>query len=121
VQEEIMELGLVAVLLIGLMGVGALFQLAAWDLLFAIGSALIVLGLLIGVPAGVAYHVRLYRALEPRGALGRLWWLHPTAEHHSLTDGERPGVMRWFILGAAGFLLAVTGCAVLAVSAWRSG
>ena len=37
-----------------------------------------------------------------------------------LKDGQRGAVMRWFKIGAIGFLMAMTGCLMVAVGAWRS-
>jgi hypothetical protein len=73
--------------------------------------------MLIGVPAGAMYHLWLWRAVRPSG---HRWWLHPTGLHGQLSDSDRPAVMRWFKVGAAGFLLALVGCAMVAVGALRS-
>lgn len=111
------ELGVVGLLLAGLVAVPTLFAVVPWEITFGVGAGLIGLGMLIGVPAGAMYHLWLWRAVKPAG---RGWLLHPTGLHGQLSDGDRPAVMRWFKLGAAGFLLAIVGCAMVAVGALRS-
>jgi hypothetical protein len=118
--SDVIEIGLVLALLAGTVGVAALLSAPEWDLLFGGGLSLVVLGMLIGVPAGLYYHVLLYRTLAPRGALGRAWWLHPTGLHARLGAADRPRVMRWFGVGAVGFVLAIGGCVLVFVGALRS-
>jgi hypothetical protein len=68
------------------------------------------------VSAGVVcvwYHVRLYAALQPRGALPARWWLRPVALHDQLEADERQVVLRWFYAGGAGFFLTAAGCALV--------
>jgi hypothetical protein len=113
------ELRLVVVLVVALIGVPTLLAVASWDIVFVIGLALVLVGMGVGVPAGVVYHAKLWRALAPRGALGRTWWLRPTAFHGALEAGERPGVMRWFYIGAVSWVLAVAGCVIAALGAVR--
>jgi hypothetical protein len=86
---------------------------------FGIGVALVAFGLLVGLPASALYHVRLRRALGPQP--GSLWWLHPTRHHTELSKGARQRVLRWFGVGVAGFALALIGCALVAIGAFRSG
>jgi hypothetical protein len=104
-----------------LVGAAALVSLTPWTWLFGAGLVFMPLGLLIGVPAGLWYHVRLYRSLSPRGELGRGWWLHPTGLHGRLTDEERRAMRGPFFFGAAGFVVSILGCILFAVGAWRSG
>lgn len=111
------ELGVVALLLGGLIAVPALFAVVPWDVTFGLGVSLIALGMAIGVPAGALYHVQLFRAVRPTS---RRWWLHPTGLHDRLPDGMRGPVLRWFRIGAVGFVLAIVGCAMVAVGALRS-
>jgi hypothetical protein len=112
-----LELGVVALLVSGLVAVPALFAAVPWDVTFGIGVSLVALGMAIGVPAGAMYHVQLFRAVRPTEAR---WWLHPTGLHGQVPEGMRRGVMRWFRVGAIGFGLAMLGCAMVAVGAWRS-
>lgn len=111
------EVRLVALLTAALVVVPALFSIVPWDVTFGGGVALVALGMAIGVPAGALYHVQLWRALRP----ARLWWLHPTALHARLDGAARRRVLGWFKLGAAGFVLAILGCALVAIGAFRSG
>ena len=104
-----------------LAGSAAVLALTPWNLLVIAGAALIAGGLVVGVPTGLWYHVKLYRALAPRGELPRGWWLRPNAFHGALRPGERRGVMVWFVLGAVGFLLIMLGCALMLAGALRSG
>jgi hypothetical protein len=110
------ELGIVAVLLGGLLALPAVVTWLPWEATFGIGLTLVSLGMIVGVPAGALYHVRLYRLIRPTGA----WWLHPTALHTKLGEAERPRVMSAFKIGAAGFVIAIVGCALIAVGAVRS-
>ena len=111
------ELGVVALLVAGLVAVPALFAAVPWDVTFGLGISLVALGMAIGVPAGAMYHVQLFRAVRPTRSR---WWLNPTRLHDRVPDGMRGGVMRWFRVGAVGFVLAIVGCAMVAVGALRS-
>jgi hypothetical protein len=113
----VIELGVVALVVAGLVAVPALVAVVPWDVTFGCGVSLVVLGMAVGVPAGALYHLQLYRALRPSTAR---WWLHPTGLHAQLRDGQRRAVMRWFRIGAIGFLLAITGCVLVAIGALRS-
>jgi hypothetical protein len=79
------------------------------------GLVVAVLGLLAGAPAGVGYHLALRRLLARRMVLPRRWWIRPTVLHDRLTADERLRVIPWFRLGAAAFVLAVGGCAAIAL------
>jgi len=72
-----MVLGLLA----ALVGGAALLSYTPWDWLFGGGIMLSILGLLLGVPTGLSYHLRLYKALKPRGALPSRWWIRPDRLH----------------------------------------
>ncbi len=111
------ELGVVALLLGGLVAVPALFAAVPWEVTFGLGVSLVALGMAIGVPAGALYHLQLFRAVRPTDAR---WWLHPTGLHDRLPDGARGPVLRWFRIGAVGFVVAIVGCAMVAVGALRS-
>jgi hypothetical protein len=115
-DRRVAEVGIAAALLAALVALPALVTWLPWEMTFGIGIALVAAGMAIGVPAGALYHVRLYRLVKPRGA----WWLRPTALHPQLPDGARPRVMSAFKLGAFGFVLAIAGCALVALGAVRS-
>lgn len=82
-------------------------------LLYASGAGAIALGLAVGVPAGVVYHVKLHRALSALGGVEKGWWWRPTGYHDRLTAEARRPMMPWFRVGAAGFLMAVAGCVLV--------
>ena len=85
----------------------------AVQLLFVCGAGAVALGLAAGIPSGIAYHLALRRALAVQGTVPRRWWWHPTRLHGSLpAAGLRP-VLPWFRAGAAGFVLALGGCALV--------
>jgi hypothetical protein len=113
----VIELGVVALLVAGLVAVPALFAAVPWDVTFGLGVSLVALGMAIGVPAGAMYHLQLFRAVRPTRPR---WWLNPTGLHDRIADGMRGSVMRWFRIGAVGFVLAIVGCAMVAVGALRS-
>ena len=83
------------------------------------GAALVVLGLGVGVPAGIAYHVQLRRLLSKKGALDRYWWVNPTGRHKHLDEAEVKSFARPFYVGAAGWAVAVFGSLVAAVGLFR--
>ena len=85
----------------------------AVQLLFVGGAGAVALGLAAGIPAGIAYHVALHRALSAAGSVPRRWWWHPTRLHRSLPAARLRRVMPWFRAGAAGFALALAGCALV--------
>jgi hypothetical protein len=114
------ELGMVLALLGSLVGGAALLSRAPWDWLIGGGTLVTGLGLLLGVPTGVWYHVRLYRALRARGVVASLWWLSPGKHHGFLSKEELRPVMRPFYAGAVGFVLAVLGCVLFGYGALRA-
>ena len=114
--ELLLALGLTLLLVLS----AAALAWLPWWVVFGAGLVLAAIGLVAGVPAGLAYHVRLHQALAPRGALPARWWLRPTAFHGALVDGERRAVLRWFRAGAVGFALALGGLLLVAAGAVRS-
>ncbi len=88
-------------------------------MLLVTGFWLVVAGLVFGVPTGAVYHVALHRALRRADDLPPRWWWNPTAHHHRLPPGDRFRVLAWCGAGALGFLIAVLGCVVGAVGAFR--
>ena len=108
------EVALAVAIMLALLGLGALAQLP-FELGLQWGLRLTALGLALGVPTGLVYHVQLARALGRRGVLPAGWYWHPLALHPLLRPAERPGVLLWCALGAAGFAVTALGLAVLGV------
>jgi hypothetical protein len=112
-----LELGLVLALLALLCGAGFLLPLLPWLALIQLGAVAIAFGLALGVPTGVVYHVKLARLLAARAELPPRWWLAPTRLHARLRAGERRGVLAWFYLGGAGFVITLAGCGLVVAGA----
>jgi hypothetical protein len=113
---------LAPVLLLALLAIAASYvplSWIAWTSLCLVGF-----GSMFGLPCGVWYHVVLRRELLRKGPLPRGWVWRPTHHHERLDDAGRARVRLWFGLGAAGFMLIVTGAllGVLALALWfRAG
>lgn len=107
-------------LLVGLVGTAAVLSHVPWDWLLGGGGMLVVLGLLLGTPTGIWYHVRLYRAMRAHGPLPATWWLRPDRLHQALSDEERSWVKAPFYAGAVGFVMAVLGCVLVAYGSLRA-
>ena len=95
--------------------------LAPWPLLVQAGALLAVLGLGVGLPTGVAYHLQLRRELERCGHLVARWWLHPTAHHRHLDDQGQRAIRKMFRLGGGGCGVVFLGCLVVVIGVLRSG
>ena len=93
-------------------------QFLDWTFLVWGGVACIAIGLVLGVPTGVVYHLQLWRALHPRGALPARWVLNPTAHHRQLRPDERWRVLSWFYAAAAAWSVSVLGCVLVAIAAF---
>lgn len=114
--EALVAGGLVA--LLG--GIWVAWVLVPVDALLLAGAQLVIAGLLFGVPTGAWYHVALRRSLLRAGALPPRWWLHPTRLHDRIPPVDRARVLGWCYAGAAGFLVTVLGCGVVALAAART-
>lgn len=112
--EAIVAFGLFAALgvLAGLLSIAP-----ASLLIFGFWTA--VAGLAFGVPTGAIYHVALRRALLGAQRLPARWWLHPTSLHDEIPAVFRSGVLAWCYAGAAGFLVTIAGCGLVAIAAFR--
>ena len=82
-----------------------------------LAAVLIAASFVIGLCAGVGYHIALYRALAPSPP--RLWWWSPTHMHERLTHAQRRRVIPWFVVGASGFCGAMLGAAAFLSAALR--
>ena len=108
-MAKMLETGLV---LAGLL-VGALIWTLAVSVtagaLAILGLAILCLGLAIGVPTGLWYHVVLYRIVSPRISVPRRWWLSPSSLHSHLTAADWRRITPWYRIGGVGFALCVLG------------
>ena len=111
------ELGLVVALVVLLVAGGLLAPLLSWTAVLQLGVLGVVLGLALGIPTSLVYHVKLARVLAARGELPPRWWLSPTRLHSRLRGDERRAVLRWFFAGGAGFVITLAGCAAAFVGA----
>jgi hypothetical protein len=114
--EALVVLGVVGLLVtLGLMAV-----LLPIETLVLAGAACIVIGFLLGVPAGTYYHVKLYRCLAARGGVPQDFFWHPTRYHEALPRAESRKFMPWFIAGAVGFILILLGCSIVMLGVLRA-
>lgn len=74
-----------------------------------LGAALVGLGSVVGIPAGLVYHARLYQALRAESLDTAGMWLRPYELHKKLSEERQDPVLLWFAIGALGFVLTVTG------------
>jgi hypothetical protein len=74
-----------------------------------LGAVIGALGALIGVPAGVVYHLRLWRALEAEQLGTEGFWLRPHHLHDRLSDERLRPIERWFAVGVVGFVATLVG------------
>ena len=107
----------VLIALLGLIALGAAQVLLSVSALLTIGLICIAVGGLLGMPAGLYYHVVLYRHLQQLGGAPRGWYWHPTRYHRQLNREQLAEVRLWFVLGGAGFGLMMLGCLVTGLSA----
>lgn len=108
-----MEFLLVLAILAAVIGSSLLIPMVTASGILVAGVTTVAVGMLIGVPTGAWYHVKLHAALADRGELEPGWWLRPTAFHARLRAHERARVMPWFYAGGAGFGLTILGCGVM--------
>jgi hypothetical protein len=113
--EALVVLGVVALLVL----MGSLVVFASLEGLVIAGAACMGLGLVLGVPAGLLYHVALYRCLAKRGAVSRSFVWHPTRYHAALQPDELRRVMPSFITGALSFGLIVIGSLIFLLGVLR--
>lgn len=85
---------------------------AGWAAIGA-GALLTAIGLAVGVPAGIAYHVRLAQALGPERP--PRWWWDPTSLHGRLPASRRAAVLRTFWIGAIACGACFVGCGLVVV------
>jgi hypothetical protein len=98
-----------------LVGVVAVWLMSSLDasvtptVIAALGVGALLVGLAMGVPTGLWYHVILYRFVSAKITLPRWWWLSPAALHRHLSAEEARRVYPWNRAGAVGFVLCLAG------------
>jgi hypothetical protein len=106
VVEAVFVFGLVALLAFA----GLVLPLVPPTWVLGASFGLVGIGMLLGVPTGFWYHVKLRAALARHGAPPERWWVRPVSLHGQVDPLDRPGVMRWFVAGGVGFVITVLGC-----------
>lgn len=111
----------IAIVLVGVLAFGLAGVLTP-GLLATAGLGILALGLAIGVPTGVWYHVVLYRIVSARASVARRWWLSPARLHPHLTAADWRRITPWYRAGGVGFALCLAGglLAIAAALLWRS-
>lgn len=103
----------------GIVGMLALVMLlpkfiSGWVLLKA-SLVMVVVGLAVGIPAGIQYHLVLVKHWP--GARPKRWWIDPSSLHVRLLDSGRRAIKPWWVLGGLGWWVAMAGCLVAFVGA----
>ncbi len=96
-----------SLLAVGIMGLAAIALTP--QIMLELGLGCLLGGLLLGIPAGLWYHVQLYRGLARCPPVPRRWWMHPTDLHAALGQEDLGRITPWFRLGGIGFLLSIGG------------
>lgn len=99
-------------LLVFLVGSLAAFAWVPWLVLLQIALACSLLGLAVGVPGALVYHVRLRVCLLEANALTAGWWVHPFGHHRALDAEQLDWVLPPMWVGAAGGAVAFLGCLI---------
>ncbi len=110
-----LEIALVVIALSTVGIVGLLASTFSYGVVTVIGFTTLIVGLVLGVPTGLWYHVVLYRFVASRVSVPSRWWLSPSNLHRHLTDDEERHIRPWYRIGGVGFVLCVAG-GVLAIS-----
>ena len=103
------ELGIALAPLLLLVGFALLVILVPLAVIAGAALTLMGIGLAVGVPSGLYYHVLLRRALKRRGPLPRGWYWNPQQHHEDIDPESVRTLMPWFLAGALGFGLIVLG------------
>lgn len=83
------------------------------------GGATIVVGMVLGLPAAVGYHVAMHKGLAASRVAARRWWWSPVRYHAQLDARSHRRVMPWFVAGVLGAGLAFAGCAIVVICLFR--
>lgn len=91
------------------------------EMVLLAGAAIVALGLTLGIPTGLVYHVVLGQVLSREGPAPERWWWHPLHHHAELAPADLDRVLPWCYAGAAGFGFIMLGCGVVALGAFLLG
>jgi hypothetical protein len=97
---------IVAVVIIACLVLAAVIPAMA---LLWLGAAIGTIGALLGIPAGVIYHARLWRSLRAENHGTEGFWLRPHTLHDKLSAQQLRPVQAWFAAGVVGFGLTMLG------------
>jgi hypothetical protein len=97
---------IVAVLIIASLVLAAVIP--AMTLLW-LGAVIGTIGAVLGIPAGVVYHARLWRSLRAENQGTEGFWLRPHALHDKLSEQQLRPVQAWFAAGVVGFVMTLLG------------
>jgi hypothetical protein len=97
---------IVAVLILASLVLAALIP--AMTLLW-LGAAIGTIGALLGIPAGVVYHAKLWRSLRAEQHDTEGFWLRPHTLHDKLSEPRLRPIRAWFAVGVVGFVLTLIG------------
>ena len=89
-----------------------------WAWLVVLGGLASFVGMVVGIPAALRYHLLLYRALRVRGQVPAGWWVSPQKLHATLDEPQRARVLPWWWLGGAGFMFVIAGAGLLGYALW---
>jgi hypothetical protein len=116
-REALLALGLFMALALA----AVIHAMASPLTLLGTGTSLVGVGLLVGLPAGLMYHVRLYQDLARRQAVVPKWFMHPTRLHPPKNSPQGRPVWRWFYVGATSAGAIFVGCALALLASLRMG
>jgi hypothetical protein len=84
-----------------------------------LGAVIGLLGAVVGIPAGVVYHARLWRSLQAENQSTENFWLRPHALHDKLSEQRLRPVRAWFAIGVLGFGMTMLGGTSVAIALIR--
>lgn len=106
--------------LLGLVALALFALLVPLHVLAIAALALVGVGFVLSIPAGLYYHLLLRRELLARGALPPGWYWRPQQYHAELDPDARRRLAPWFAVGVVVFVLTMVGfvLAVTALALW---
>ena len=109
------ELG-VAISILGLLFGVAFVGQQPWEEVMDWGWRSISIGMFVGVPTSVVYHLGIYLALSRRGPIPRGWLWRPLGLNAALSSRERLWIVPWAYVGGLGFVIVVLGIDLVGVA-----